>query len=384
MNAYTFYKIVKPKVWKFYMCLAGIMSSKCKEILFGIVYLVLSIFTMLHFINSSHLGDVYHRTSYDGMYTGTAWKPFVYRVLIPKLTSTVVDLTPDGVHKFVNQSVYDWMKNPRTLEIRRLIPSLVATYNKKDPFPRIVTSLIIYAMLWGYILLLFRLATVLFPEDGSIRWFAPVFGLIIISAFSRPWQYIYDIPVLFLSAACYYCILIKNYRVYIVCFLLACLNRETSIFIFIFFTLWAYKYYPTAAFVSLWVAQCIGFIVIKLILTLAYMKNAGWFLEENLFFVLNKDILGKAGFQKIVDIAVIFFLLTYKWSEKPLFLRLGLWLMPIIYVAYMMHGNPGEYRVFFDVLPLLVLLATHTLANVAGFSRVSFFHADKTRTGGEL
>lgn len=382
MNAYTFYERAKPRISALYICLAGIMSSKCKEIIFGAVYFVLSIFVMLHFINSSHLGDVFHRTAYDEMYAGTAWKPFVYRILIPKLTKTVVDITPDGVHDFVNQAVRDWMKNPATFETRRLIPSIVITYNKKDPFPRIVTTLIIYGMLWGYILVLFRLAKGLFPEDGSIRWFAPALGLLVISAFSRPWQYIYDIPVLFLASACYYCILSKNYRLYIFCFLLACLNRETSIFIFIFFTLWAYKHYSTKAFVSLWVAQCIGFVVIKLMLTLLYMKNSGWFLEENLFFVLNKDILAKASFHKIISIAIIFFLLTYKWLEKPLFLRVGLWLLPIIYLAYTMYGNPGEYRVFFDLLPLLVLLATHTLASLGGFSGVSFFHTDKARTGG--
>jgi hypothetical protein len=85
----------------------------------------------------------------------------------------------------------------------------------------------------------------------------------------------------------------------------------------------------------------------------------------------------------MINIAVLFFLMTYRWQEKPAFLKTGLWLLPLVYMAYVMHGNPGEYRVFFDVLPLIILLATHTLTQAAGFARLPFFQpvaASKDRT----
>lgn len=350
--------------------------AKHKVCIFGAIYAALSIFVMAHFLSSSHLGDVYHRTAYDAMYEGNAWKPFVYRVLIPKMTQIVVEATPETWQQPINKSVKEWMRDPKTLETRRLLPWIGPTFNKKTSYPRIVTTLIIYAMLWGYIIMLFKLAKELMPDDTALRWFAPIFGLLAISAFSRPWQYIYDIPVLYLSASCYYFIIRKQYKAYILFFVLACLNRETAIFIFIFFTLWAYKQYNTLAFVSLWVTQCVVFISIKSVLALIYYKNPGWFLEENLFFVLNKDILGKANFHKMINLGMLFFLLTYRWKMKPAFLKTGLWLLPAVYTAYVFHGNPGEYRVFFDVLPVLVLLATHTLTQAAGFAQTPFFQMD--------
>ncbi len=350
-----------------------------KLLLFGPVYAVLSVYVMAHFLSNSHLGDVYHRTAYDAMYEGTAWKPFVYRVLIPKLTSIVVDVSPDSWQQGINRSVREWMRHPESMETRRLLPWLGPTFHKKNIYPRIVSTLIIYAMLWGYIVMLHRLAAALMPDDEAMRWFAPIFGLLAISAFSRPWQYIYDIPVLFLSAACYFAMLRQQYKAYVLLFTLACLNRETSIFIFIFFTIWAYKRYTTPVFVSLWVIQCLIFIAVKAILAMAYFKNPGWFLEENLFFVLNRDILGKANFHKMINMAILFFLVTYRWTQKPAFLKNVLWLLPFVYMGYVLHGNPGEYRVFFDVLPLLVLLATHTLTQAAGFSQSSFFQPNNPR-----
>lgn len=54
------------------------------RIIFGAIYVVLTLHTLLNFINTSRLGDVYYRASFQSMYSGQAWKPFVYRVLVPR------------------------------------------------------------------------------------------------------------------------------------------------------------------------------------------------------------------------------------------------------------------------------------------------------------
>ncbi len=351
-----------------------------KPIIFITIYAVLSVFVMGHFLSSSLLGDRYYRTDYEAMYSGNAWKPFVYRILIPKLTKTIVDSTPIRWQKYANNGVKKWMTDPDTLQVRRTLPWLGTIYNKKNAYPRLVTTAIIYAALWGYIFMIHQLAASLVPASHAFRWIAPIFAMVAISSFSRPWQYIYDIPVLFLASSCYYFLFTRKLKAYLFCFFLACLNRETAIFIFLFFTIWSYKRFSTSTFVTLWVLQCVFYASIKIILTFTYLQNPGWFLENNFFRVLNQDIFAKANFYRIMAVAMIFYLMTARWTEKPAFLKNGLWVLPVIYLAYMVHGNPGEYRVFFDLLPLLILLATHTLTEVTELSRAPFFQPE-TRKG---
>ena len=354
-----------------------------RPIVFITLYALLSLFVMGHFLSSSLLGDRYYRTDYEAMYAGNAWKPFVYRVLIPKLTKTVVDATPYRWQQRANAGVKRWMANPETLQVRRLLPWIPAIYSKKNPYPRVVTTVIIYASLWGYIFMMYKLAAALVPSSQAFRWIAPIFGMLAISSFSRPWQYIYDIPTLFLAAGCYYFLLTRQLKAYLFFFLLACLNKETAIFIFLFFTIWSYQRFSTSSFVILWVAQCVIYASVKVALTFAYMQNPGWFLENNFFRVLNQDVFAKASFYRIMAIAVFFYLMTARWNDKPAFLKNSLWIVPVVYVAYMVHGNPGEYRVFFDLLPLLVLLVVHTLTEVTGLSEAPFFR-DGSKTPGAV
>lgn len=339
------------------------------HLIFGLIYVVLSAYSMLYFLHGSNLGDVFYRTQFEATYEGTAWKPFVYRVLIPKATWLIVETTPASWQESINRALYDIKFNPAFSGIRNSLPWLADVY--PDPqriYPRAVMTLLIYGCLWGYIWAIYRLAQAAFPDNRAIHFFAPIFGMLVIPSFSWPFCYVYDIPVLFLSTACYYCIITGKIKPYVVFFTLATLNKESALFIALLFSVWFFRRMNSRQYAMAIATQCVIYVTIKIVLTMSFIPNPGWFLERHVADVLTNDLFSRSGYQRILVIAGLWFLLTFRWQDKPLFLKQLFWMMPIFYLCYILFGMPGEYRAFFDILPLAVLLGTHTLVAATGIA----------------
>lgn len=357
----------------------GVWQRKRLTIVFGAVYLLLSLFAMVHFLNASFLGDRYFKTNFDGMYEQTTYKPFVYRQLIPAAARAVTAISPQIVQDMVNEQVEQFKVNPDYEVVRVTMPwtyRAFPSYGKH--YQRIVTILLIYGCLWGYIWALARLSRELFPISPAIACFAPVFGVLLISSFSFPFQYVYDIPVLFLSTVCYLCMVTRQWRWFIAVYILACLNKETAIFITFFFAIWFWGRMEKRRYINLLVAQYVIYALLRIGLLYLYQDNPGQYLKNHLFRVLPGDVLVTSQYERLLSMAWIFFLMTYQWAKKPAFLKYSLLLLPPMYVAYLLYGMPGEYRVFFDVLPLPLLLAVHTLVDGTGLGRSTFFTASSS------
>lgn len=343
-------------------------------IVFGSVYLMLSLFAMVHFLNSSFLGDRYFKTAYDGMYDGTTHQPFVYRQLVPLSTRLLVAISPESLQVWVNDSVEAFRGNTQYEIWRITMPWLEHSFTSPGRhYQRIITMAIIYASLWGYVWALLSLARNLFPLSAAVAFFAPVFGLLAISSFSYPFQYIYDIPVLFLSTACYYFLAARRWRAYVLCFALACLNKETALFIALFSAIWLWKRLSKRGYINLMVAQYFVYAIIRLALLYAYQDNPGEYLKNHLFRTVPNEMLTLSNYERIFKIAFMFFLLTFQWNKKPAMLKCSLWLVPVMYAMFLLYGLPGEYRMFFDIMPLLLLLGVHTLVDGTGLSKAAFF-----------
>ena len=343
--------------------------------IFALVYIMSALYAMSYFFQNSALGDDYSwATRFEAMVDGTARKPFVYRQLVPVLTNAVVDVTPPAFRTSAAQWVEHIKTDNRYKNLRRYTPWLQKTFPARERhYKRMVASVIIFGFLLGYMALLFVLARALFPADAAIAFFAPVVGVLAFCSFGYQWQYIYDIPLLCLSAACFYLIYKERFRGYLLVFLLACLNKETAIFSLIFFTIWHVHRLPARHFAVLWALQCAIYMSVKLIVSINFIKNGGYFLEDNIHLILAKDILAESNVQKIVITLSLWFLLAFGWQDKPAFLKQALWLLPMVYAAYFLYGFPHEYRVFFDIHPPLVLLATHTLIVGTGIAQSPVF-----------
>lgn len=344
--------------------------------IFAFLYLLSAIYAMAYFFQNSALGDDYHAggTRFEAMIDGKAIRPFVYRQLIPIFVRATDQATPPNTKIAVNNWVENIKTNPDYKPARLYMPWLNKTFPSKDNhYKRVVASLFIFIFWIGYMVGIFALGWALFPRAPAVALFAPLFATLAYSSFGYQLQYIYDIPCLCLSTACFYCIYKQYFRLYLLVFLLACLNKETAIFSIILFSLWHWNILSDKKFGLLWGAQCAIYLIVKSAVSIEYMNNAGFFLEQNYSLVLARDLLGEANIYKILSVSVLWILFTQHWQDKPEFLKKTLWLLPLMYLAYFFFGYPHEYRVFFDLHGPLVLLATHTLLVTTGLAKSPVF-----------
>jgi hypothetical protein len=333
------------------------------HLIFCALYAALSIFTLVHFLSVSWLGDHGKATHhFDVVYDGEAAMPFAGRVLMPKTIRLIVALTPSALEQAVEGAFAGW-RNDR--EINQALPWFWPSFPPRSPaYPRLVAVILVYACLIGFIVMFYRLAQALFPQEAMIAYLAPVFGMLAISALSSPMQYMYDFSLLFFSAGCYYFILTKQWKHYAAFFLLATLNRETSVFLLLFFTLWEYRRMEKTTYVHYLSLQIAAYLIVRVAIAAIYQDNAQWFAGRMLFFPVFNSLLGRGQPGEMIVLAGLFLLLGYRWQEKPAFLKTGLWVWLAMVPVFLVYGYPHEYRVFFDVLPLLTLLATHTLVSL--------------------
>ncbi len=346
--------------------------------IFAFLYVLSAVYAMSYFFQNSALGDDYPggATRFDAMVDGYAKKPFIYRQLVPILVRAVDRATPPSARIAVNNWVEDIKFSPDHSTLRLYMPWLGKTFPiKTTNYKRVVASIVIFAAWLGYMAGIFALGREIFPRTPAVAFFAPLFAVIAFSSFGYQWQYIYDIPCLCLSTACFYFIYTRRFRMYFLMFLLACLNKETAIFSMIFFCIWFWDKMPEKRFALLLGAQLAVYLVVKSAINISYMNNDGFFLEQNVGLVLSRDLLGAANIYKLVVVSVLWFLFTYQWQGKPDFLKRTLWILPMIYTAYCFFGFPHEYRVFFDLHAPLVLLATHTLVGATGLAKAPLFSA---------
>ena len=344
--------------------------------IFAGIYLLCLAYGMSYFFNNSYLGDQYPRTRFDAMVDGYASKPFIYRQLVPIMIRSVDAVTPPALREGVNAWIDSVKYDAAYVPIRDYIPWFLETFPLKiTHYKRLVGSVIILGFLVGYMAGIYCLGRAMFPDRPAVALFAPVFAVIAFSSFGYQWQYIYDIPCLCLSTACFYFMYKQRFRMYLLVFFLSVINKETAIFSLVFFTIWHWNRLGSRKFALLWALQCAIYISVKIVISMLYMNNPGFFLEQNMQLVLARDLLGESNINRIVIFAAMWFMLTHHWQDKPLFLKQALLVLPLLYVAYFFYGYPHEYRVFFDLHGPLILLLSHTLVVTTGIARAPVFEA---------
>jgi len=342
---------------------------------FALIYVICAIYAMMfYFQNSASLGDGMSRGRLDRMVEGTAHKPFVYRQLVPNLVRSIEAVTPEPLRTAVSGAMQNYKVSMPYYLMKPYMPWFENIFPSEDShYRRILASLVIFGFLIGYLAGIFALARALFPGSPAVALFAPIFAVVAYSSFGVPFQFIYDLATLCLSTACFYFIYTERHRCYLLVFFLSCLNKETAIFSILFFALWNAGRMEKKRFLTLWTLQCFLYILVKCMLTITYMNNPGELLERHADIIIKHDLLAAASIFKVITVMVLWFLLTYRWDDKPMFLKCSLWILPLIYLAYLLYGSPGEYRVFFDMHAPLVLLATHTLVVGTGVAASPLF-----------
>lgn len=328
-----------------------------KRILTIFIYLCASTLVFLHGAKQPNI-DGYDKSMLHEMVRGEAYKPYVYRTLAPTIVRMADDITPDFLKDGIKNMIGKFYSIDNAFD--------KMGWQKEYYFEYLIAFGIMILSLAGFMFFLRNIAALLFDASPITLFLLPLFAIIALPALFKYYIYIYDFPTLFLFTLSYYLLAVKKSKWYYIAFVLACLNKETAILLSILYFLLNYKYDRKATVLNTAYQLGIWF-VIKIALYLIFMNNPGVFSEFNFFEYNLPYILSPFEIGIVVTYIFFFVLLFYQWKDKPVFLRQAIWLaLPLAFLSLTI-GVIDEIRVYYEIYPIVVLLASHTIAKWIGF-----------------
>ena len=332
-----------------------------ERIVYTLVYLFVSCFVSFLFFEYSGVNES-PLARFSDMINGTAAQPFVYRTLVPWIVQGVLFLLPIGVqgtlHNLLSQSQAAQQFFVQSGWARQVDTQLF-------PLESLLVMGIITACFLGCAVVIRQLLQQFYPQASRI--ITTVFPLIVL--FSLPvffmYGYIYDAPTLFLFTLALFFMYRKEWAKYVVIFLLACLNKETSILLLMTFLIhfFSRKRLDRKKYLTLALGQFSVYMVICVILSLFYSQNPDSFLN---FHLLNSILFLPSWltFRAQIVVAIIGALLFYNWSKKPPFLKAALWMFVPLFIFTLPFSGLDEIRVFYEVYPVIMLLLFPSLVKL--------------------
>lgn len=148
-------------------------------------------------------------------------------------------------------------------------------------------------------------------------------------------------------------------------FILASLNKETSILLLLTFIIYFRKEHrlERSRYITLALAQAAIYIAIRIMLSLLYNHNPDNFLH---FHLVNSILFLPhwLTFGVQVIVAIMMLLLLHNWSRKPALLKNALWMFVPLFVLTLPFSGLDEIRVFYEVYPVVMLLIFPSLAKI--------------------
>jgi hypothetical protein len=299
------------------------------------------------------------KAMFGDMVYGRADRPFVYRALLPGTVRAVSSVVPSQTRDFVNRSIAG---SP-------LVGPLFHGLGWEEEYwtEFVIALALLYGSLLGF---LFAMRYFLRGVLLTPAWFADAVSLaavVVLPPFFRHYGYIYDFPLLLLFTAGLGFMVRQRWWPFLVVFLLGCINKETTILLTMLFVLHFRKHdsMERPVFWKLVAAQLTIFAVVKLALSLAFRGNPGAFVEFHLIDH-NLAILRSYSLSTPLLWLGVGLLVFFRWSEKPKFLRRGVWIPVVLLVFALFLGYIDELRGYYEALPVLLLLVAQSIAAVVG------------------
>lgn len=281
---------------------------------------------------------------FEEVMAGTAQRPFQYRLLVPQTVRLFETVTPDTLRQLIEAGSAPFL------------PILSRTFIA-DPVVGLYLALILFAALVGYRLAFRYLAATFYPERADLASFVALIAIIPLFRYG----YFYDFTALLFGTLLFAFMFRARWVAYLATFAIACLNKETGIvFVGIFAVCtWSMDRKTHLALIA---AQTMIWAAVRLAMMKTFAGNPGgdvfWYLDFNLKAYAE---LGEPAIIAAVTVACFVGLIAYRFTEKPMQLRLALVGLPPMFGLFLFFGYPYEFRVFYEVLPPVFLLAMHGL-----------------------
>jgi len=282
---------------------------------------------------------------------GSADKPFAYRVLTPWLVRMV-------------RAAHLPMPSIPTLQSTVLATcaarksNLVAACGDLQAYATVA-----WTFATSLLISMYLLALGILRQAGWAFVAYVATGLVVNAFLSAGYSNIYDFPVPFFATLLFALAVWQRDILFLVALIPSILTKE-SLFLFVpVYAMIGYGARPTPKVVVNFGVQFVIFIVIYVTERMAFANNDGFPMYHNV--IGHVAYIGEKGsVTALLTLAVFIILLFYRYLEKPRSLQRGLMVRPIMFALYIYGGNPGEFRILLDILPIVLLPAVHSLRHL--------------------
>ena len=351
----------------------GRTSGLLRAAVLLVVYLTVAWFPVVNLINYPGLGNAGPACGgedfFGNMIYGRAPKPFVTRVLVPWLVRSAARVTP--------QSIKTPIERDARLQTRNGLPRWLYQY----AFEFWVTKYLLLVFTLGFAFALRWLARLTLGLSGLELDVIPVVTFFCLPGFYGFGSHVYDLPVLCLFTLGLCLIAARRFVPYMLAFVICTLNKETALLLTLVWLIGERRRLSTRQLAGGVALQLMVWVVIRGGLMWLYRSNPGEAIT--LYLARNVDMLSTAhhftSFRAVGDWLILpngfntLYVLGFVWAlfavrRAPQFLKDALWIALPISVLSWLFANADEMRVYYELLPIVVLVLADSFYRLAGYS----------------
>jgi len=306
--------------------------------------------------------------SFVRMVYGIAFKPYAYRALVPFSIRATASLIPQETKQAINETVWE----NKTFKLMNDNKGRLEKYILTE---FLIGCIVMYLGLAGFFFALRYLFKTVYEAPDKLVDLTSLAALLGLPVMFKYTSFIYDFSTLFLFTLGLALMARKKWMHFLVVYTLACFNKETTILLTMLFVIYFYCVPITRlakpSFMKILSAQIVIYLITRAILNYFFYDNPGSFLL-NIIGILTKHNL-KIPPYSIEAFVYLFITLMvlYKWEEKPLFLKCGLWILPPLVLLCLFFGFLDELRAYYEAYPIVLLLMAHTMGDITGWKAQS-------------
>ncbi len=289
------------------------------------------------------------------MVHGTAYKPYAYRALVPFVARCVVGAIP----RSVKTALVEAAANNHALHAM----FTAAGYPSESAPECVVATALVYASFIAFLVTMRRALCAFYEVSPIVKRLMPVIWLLIVPMCFGYASFMYDGSTLFFAAAGLLLIAREKWSHYLALFTIALFNKETASLLLVPFVASQVATMPRAKFTMFLAYQLAAVAFSRVILHALFGRNRGeYFLLQ--LTTHNLELLQGPRVAKLVFCIVLAALVAWGWRSKPLLLRWSMLMLVPLVVACALYGYLDELRAYYDVYPVVALLAAPSVARL--------------------
>ncbi len=307
---------------------------------------------------------------FGDMVYGRAPQPYVTRVLVPWLVRAVEAVTAPTARVQLEDGVR-----------RSLTTTGKPEWLYQFPFEFVIAKNIILLFAIGFAFALWWLARLTLGLSGPAADVIPIVTFFALPGLYGYASHLYDFPALCLSTLGLALIAARRFWLYVVVFAVATLNKETALLLTFVWAVSEAHRLKRKQIVGGVALQVAVWVLIRGGLMLLFRGNPGEPIALHLF--RNAQVISVPGnwflFRPVTDWLVlpmgfnILYILGFVGSllalkKAPQFLKDAFWVAVPVIVLTWLFGNVDEMRVYYELLPLVVLVLFSGLYSLMGYT----------------